>query len=238
MVYYFTAKTTTSTNNELSDFTLDGYEDENTITTHIIYMGKDKFENDPLIKNSNPKNIWFHVDNHSSAHLYLQLTQEQILEWKSFDNFKIDEYLLLQICQLTKSNSIKGNKLNNISICYTPVENLYTDGSMDTGTVTFKNNKQVKRYNIAKRDNSIINKLNKTKIEKSTEEFLKEQDLFNRELMNERKRLERESKELEKQYSNQKLKNSDPYGDLFTKENLENSSNDRRKENWDEDDFW
>ncbi|KAI5950268.1 CDC39 [Candida jiufengensis] len=236
MVYYFTAKTTTTTNNELSDFTLDNEDDDNT-NTHIIYMGKDKFENDPLIKHSNPKNIWFHVDNHSSAHLYLQLTKEQIINWKSFDLFKIEENLLIQLCQLTKANSIKGNKLNNITIIYTPVENLYTDGSMDTGTVTFKNNKNVKRMNIIKRDNSIINKLNKTKIEKSTEEFLKEQDQLIRDINNFRKKQEKETKSLEKQYSELKLKNNDPYGDLFTKENLENSSNDRRKENWDEDDF-
>ena len=42
------------------------------------------------------------------------------------------------MAQLTKANSIKGNKLNNVTIIYTPVENLHTDGSMDIGTVTFK----------------------------------------------------------------------------------------------------
>ena len=36
-------------------------------------MGKDKFENEDLIKYSFPKDIWFHVDDLSSAHVYLRL---------------------------------------------------------------------------------------------------------------------------------------------------------------------
>jgi len=39
----------------------------------IIYMGKDKTENEELIEYSFPRDIWFHVDNYSSAHVYLRL---------------------------------------------------------------------------------------------------------------------------------------------------------------------
>ena len=61
MVYYFTAKVT-SKDDELADFAIDDSQaDEVT-----IYMGRDKVENDPLIKHSHPKNIWFHVDKLSS----------------------------------------------------------------------------------------------------------------------------------------------------------------------------
>ena len=39
----------------------------------IIYMGKDKYENEELIKWAWPdKDIWFHVDDLSSAHVYLR----------------------------------------------------------------------------------------------------------------------------------------------------------------------
>lgn len=50
MVYYFTAS--------------DGC---------TIYMGKDKHENEHLIKYGWPEDVWFHVDDLSSAHVYLRL---------------------------------------------------------------------------------------------------------------------------------------------------------------------
>lgn len=42
----------------------------------LIYMGKDKHENEDLIKYAWPEDVWFHVDNLSSAHVYLRLTEE------------------------------------------------------------------------------------------------------------------------------------------------------------------
>ena len=36
---------------------------------YMIYMGKDKFENEELLKYGWPEDIWFHVDNYSSAHV-------------------------------------------------------------------------------------------------------------------------------------------------------------------------
>ena len=48
-----------------------------TSTTHpesaIIFMGKDKFENEDLIEYCCPHDVWFHVDDLSSAHIYLRL---------------------------------------------------------------------------------------------------------------------------------------------------------------------
>ena len=43
---------------------------------HLIYVGKDKFENEDLIRWSWPEqDIWFHVDDLSSAHVYLRLNE-------------------------------------------------------------------------------------------------------------------------------------------------------------------
>ncbi len=40
----------------------------------VIYMGKDKYENEDLIKYAWPdRDIWFHVADLSSAHVYLRL---------------------------------------------------------------------------------------------------------------------------------------------------------------------
>ena len=46
----------------------------------VIYMGKDKTENEELIEYSFPKDVWFHVDNYSSAHVYLRLEDIEELE--------------------------------------------------------------------------------------------------------------------------------------------------------------
>ena len=42
-------------------------------TGYRIYMGKDKFENEDLIKWGWPEDVWFHVDDLSSAHVYLRM---------------------------------------------------------------------------------------------------------------------------------------------------------------------
>lgn len=231
MVYFFKCK---AGGQDYDDFGL------GEISEHIIYMGKDKHENDPLIHKSHPKNLWFHVDKHSSAHLYLKLDPEQ--QNKKFEDVKLDEDLLMQIGQLTKANSIKANKLNNITIIYTPVDNLQSDGLMDVGTVTFVNPQKIKRIHIAKKDNSIVNKLNKTKTEMLTEEFVNqlEEELraWNRAKKEQQRAAEQESKEVLKRYEEQKKLNKDPYADLFTEENLRASSNEFRNKNWVEDEFW
>lgn len=230
MVYYFKA----SVASELDEFSM-GDNPE-----YTIYMGKDKHENDPLIKKSHPKNLWFHVDKHSSAHLYIQLSPEE--QNIKFEDLKLEEDLLTQVAQLTKANSIKANKLNNITIIYTPVYNLRTDNSMDVGTVTFVNPQKLKRIHIAKKDNAIINKLNRTRTETSTEEFVAEQEKLLIEWNREKKLREREQLQQEKEaarlHEEQKKFNKDPYSNLFTEENLRASSNEFRNENWVEDEFW
>lgn len=57
MVYYFTSR--------------DG---------HVIYVGKDKFENEDLIKYGFQEDIWFHADDHSSAHVYLRLNEGETFD--------------------------------------------------------------------------------------------------------------------------------------------------------------
>ena len=42
---------------------------------YVVYMGRDKFENELLIENGWPEDYWFHVDNLSSAHVYIRLNR-------------------------------------------------------------------------------------------------------------------------------------------------------------------
>ncbi|KAG0204912.1 Coiled-coil domain-containing protein 25 [Mortierella sp. GBA30] len=125
----------------------------------LIYMGKDKFENEDLIKHGFEEDVWFHVDKLSSAHVYLRLGPDQTWE-------NIPQALLDDLAQLVKANSIEGNKKNNLTIIYTPWSNLKKTGDMDVGQVSFKKNKLVKRVHVAERINEIVNRLNKTKVEK------------------------------------------------------------------------
>lgn len=125
----------------------------------FIYVGKDKVENEELIKYGWDEDVWFHVDNLSSAHIYVRLR-----DGETWDN--IPEELLKDCAQLTKANSIEGNKKNNITVIYTPWSNLKKDGSMAVGQVGFKDNKKVKRIHVVERENPIVNRLNKTKVEK------------------------------------------------------------------------
>jgi hypothetical protein len=71
---------------------------------YTIYMGKDKFENEDLIKYGLPEDVWFHVDDLSSAHVYLRMKPEMTLD-------DISEDLLLDCASLVKANSIVGCKV-------------------------------------------------------------------------------------------------------------------------------
>lgn len=79
---------------------------------------------------------------------------------------RIPQELLNDCAQLTKANSIEGNKKDNITVIYTPWSNLKKSGNMATGQVGFHNNKLVKRVYVEKRENAIVNRLNKSKVEK------------------------------------------------------------------------
>jgi len=42
---------------------------------YTLYMGRDKIENEDLIKFGWPNDVWFHVSNLSSAHVYLRMPE-------------------------------------------------------------------------------------------------------------------------------------------------------------------
>ncbi|KAG1784947.1 cytoplasmic protein [Suillus plorans] len=128
----------------------------------MLYMGKDKVENEDLIKYAWPQDVWFHVDKLSSAHVYIRMPPTMI--WDS-----IPQALLTDCAQLVKANSIEGNKKDNLTIIYTPGSNLKKSGDMAVGQVSFHSDKQVKRVHIPKRENVIVNRLNKTKVERDVD---------------------------------------------------------------------
>jgi hypothetical protein len=68
------------------------------------YMGKDKYENEDLIKYGLPEDVWFHVDDLSSAHVYLRMKPGMTLD-------DIPDDILLECAALVKANSIQGCKV-------------------------------------------------------------------------------------------------------------------------------
>ncbi|CAF3995991.1 unnamed protein product [Rotaria magnacalcarata] len=159
---------------------------------YTIYMGRDKYENNELLKYCWPEDIWFHVSKLSSAHVYLRLRKGETI-----DNINADA--LEDCCQLVKANSIEGCKLNKVDIVYTPVDNLRQTNDMDVGQVGFHVDKNVRQYIVSKKQNDIVNRLNKTKTEISTELFITQREQRDNLEREDKKRLMREQKQRDKE---------------------------------------
>ena len=76
---------------------------------YVMYMGADKYENEGLIKYGLPEDFWFHVDDMSSAHVYLRLNKNQRLE-------DVSEETIMECAQLVKANSIEGCKMHEVYV--------------------------------------------------------------------------------------------------------------------------
>ncbi|KXL47430.1 MAG: hypothetical protein FE78DRAFT_88306 [Acidomyces sp. 'richmondensis'] len=196
----------------------------------FIYVGKDKVENEDLIAHGWPEDVWFHVDNLSSAHVYLRLRADQGETWDA-----IPEGLLADCAQLTKANSIEGNKKDNVTVIYTPWSNLKKSGNMATGQVGFKNDKMVKRVYVKQRENAIVNRLNKTKIEKfpdlRAEKVEREREIRKRDRIKEQER-KHEEQRIAKERAQLKWQKDHMYDELHTSENVAESSNQDRDANF------
>ncbi|PTB45991.1 hypothetical protein M441DRAFT_63307 [Trichoderma asperellum CBS 433.97] len=198
----------------------------------FIYVGKDKFENEDLIKYGWEEDVWFHVDKLSSAHIYLRMQPGQ-----SWDD--LPKELVMDLAQLTKANSIEGNKKDNITVIYTPWSNLKKDGSMDVGQVSFHDQRKVKRILVPNRENPIVNRLNKTKVEKKPDLKAEKDEMLKQLRAKEQAALQIKRKEEQRQaqeWKEKKWQKDHAYDELFTEENMAASSNQDRSADW-EDDF-
>jgi len=123
---------------------------------YTIYMGKDQYENDNMIAYGLPEDVWFHVDDLSSAHVYLRQKKGQTMD-------DISEDLLLDCASLVKANSIKGCKMASAQIVYTRWKNLHKTSNVP-GQVGF-HRPQNKQFMTVEKNNHIVKALNKTKTE-------------------------------------------------------------------------
>ncbi|KAG5556175.1 hypothetical protein RHGRI_006711 [Rhododendron griersonianum] len=144
----------------------------------------------------------FHVDKMSSAHVYVRLHKGQTIDDMS-----------------------EGNKVNNVDVVYTPWHNLKKTASMDVGQVGFYNSKMVsfliatwsnivRTVRVEKRINEIVNRLNRTKVERkpdlkaereavnAAERAERKQQLRDKKRREEMERLEKERQAEVRSYKN------------------------------------
>mmetsp|Transcript_59606 Transcript_59606/g.66698 ORF Transcript_59606/g.66698 Transcript_59606/m.66698 type:complete len:235 (+) Transcript_59606:27-731(+) len=124
---------------------------------YTIYMGKDKAENELLIKYGIPEDVWFHVDDLSSAHVYLRQKKGETLD-------DITPEQLLECSSLVKANSISGSKMNSVYVVYTRWKNLKKTNDMVDGQVGFHRPQNVRRLETEK-NKQLVNAITKTKTE-------------------------------------------------------------------------
>uniref|UniRef100_A0A2I3TMB9 Coiled-coil domain-containing protein 25 n=1 Tax=Pan troglodytes TaxID=9598 RepID=A0A2I3TMB9_PANTR len=135
-------------------------------SAYTIYMGKDKYENEDLIKHENIEDI--------------------------------PKEVLMDCAHLVKANSIQGCKMNNVNVVYTPWSNLKKTADMDVGQIGFHRQKDVKIVTVEKKVNEILNRLEKTKVERFPD-LAAEKECRDREERNEKKAQIQEMKKREKE---------------------------------------
>lgn len=184
-----------------------------------IYMGRDKYENEDLIKYGLPTDLWFHVDDLSSAHVYLVCPP-------GFNMRNVPPEVVEDCSQLVKANSIEGCKKSHVKIVYTPWENLRKDGSMDTGQISFHNTMERMFFKCDKK-NDIVNRITKTKVEKPSATIRARQEDYERGQRANQKRALRaknEREDKEKDERSAKQKEEDEFAALFQQEDQKMSN--------------
>ncbi len=172
-----------------------------TLTSEDItcYVGRDKHENEYLIRYGWPGDVWFHVEGISSAHVYFRLDC-----FSSTDNVNphvrnllgkipIDDLPLESVedmCQIVKHNSIKGCKMASCKIVYTPHSNLKKEENMDSGTVTYHDTK-LQRFQRCDKDRKRIKELEATKSADISIDYYEEMKSNERRIINHRKKLKK-----------------------------------------------
>jgi len=140
---------------------------------------------------------------------------------------------------LTKANSIEGNKKDNITVIYTPWSNLKKTAGMETGQVGFHKQKMVKKIHVEQRINEIVNRLNKTKVEKNPD-FAQDKSDYEKEKKRRERALEKKKWEEEERIAKETKERAHQekyaYEALFSADNIRHSSNADRGDD-DEDDF-
>lgn len=182
-----------------------------------IYVGKDKHENSFLVKNGIEKDVWFHVENLSSAHVYLQMKEEE-----DFDFLEKD--WIEKCAQLTKETSIDGSKCLKVWVVFTEWTNLRE--GLNPGEVFFHDKRKTKRVLVEGNNRKVFNFFKKNRKEIEIEKHIEEQ----RERLSLRRKEAFDKKKQENILFKQKRKKKEDdkkarkYEDVFVSKELKNLS--------------
>ncbi|GAX16986.1 hypothetical protein FisN_5Hh365 [Fistulifera solaris] len=179
-------------------------------------MGRDKYENEDLIRYGLDLDVWFHVDDLSSAHVYLRMKPGMTLE-------DIPDDVLLDCSSLVKDNSIQGCKKSSVYVVYTRWKNLKKTNDMVDGQVSFHRPENVRRISVEK-NNPIVRALEKTREERFPDLYQMQQDRINavaRQKKEEFKRLAKEKQMVKLEREREKQERS--YDRLMVAENMVNT---------------
>ena len=148
-------------------YNVDGYD---------IFVGEDQFENEELFKYSakyqtqmGNKIVWHHVESFSSAHAYVILHEGET---------EVPQRLRDVCCQIVKQGSIEGVKKPSVEVVTTVCTNLAKTKGMNPGQVSFSNRSLVKIIRGVRKDQSILNMLEKQKKKVPLESLNKELELL------------------------------------------------------------
>ncbi|XP_049721675.1 coiled-coil domain-containing protein 25 isoform X2 [Elephas maximus indicus] len=133
----------------------------------------------------------------------------------------IPKEVLMDCAHLVKANSIQGCKMNNVNVVYTPWSNLKKTADMDVGQIGFHRQKDVKIVTVEKKMNEILNRLEKTKMERFPD-LAAEKECRDREERNEKKAQIQEMKRREKEEMKKKKEMDElrSYSSLMKVENM------------------
>ena len=149
--------------------------------------------------------------------------------------------LLADCAQLTKANSIEGNKkvTGRVKIVYTPASNLHKSGAMLTGQVGFKSNQLIAYTAVEQRDNAIVNRLDKTRVEKPSDAIQAEREQRDAEERRKEKEEKKGRAEEEKRVmaERKKEKESRSYDTLFDERHMTSNQEIRHATSSNEEDF-
>jgi len=190
----------------------------------VVFMGRDKYENEGLIAHGWPEDIWFHVDDYSSAHVYLRLPKGPLRKtFRETGNLNhLPGGMLKELCILTKNNSIEGGKCSDVNIVYTPWENLQKRQDMDVGTIGYHNqSKRVIVKNVAK-EREVAKRIEKTKSEDIAVDFEAAKAVRDRHEIVDKKERAKVQRKLDEKDARERAdeKESRSYDRMFTDEQL------------------
>lgn len=100
----------------------------------LFTVGKNAQENFNIIENSNPNDIWFHIDNYASCHVIASMPPDI-----DFDKKQL-MYIIKQGAIICKQYS-KYKSDKNVTIVYTCVKNVTMTNH--TGSVTIQSSKTI-----------------------------------------------------------------------------------------------